>query len=812
MNSNSMHNYHLTKLLAGLCALLGILSTTPGSAAVPEFVIREVVPSATDPQITTTNYNQPHVVVVATNVPPLGKLLLHLAGTSGHPEGAQDWLRTAAALGYHAIGLKYQNDVSMGSLCTANTNLDCFEDVAEETVTGLFYPDTMPDAPKQVRRADSIENRVQKLLVGLTALAPASENWGQFLNATGGVRWSQVAVSGHSQGGSCSLFIAKSRSVDRAVLFSTMDWIRFPTNRQPAWFANPGVTPPERIYGFTHHQDNLETNGFWQQEPIWADIGLATFGPITFIESSAPPYAGSHQLTSEVRPGATNDNGSFKYHNSVITDEAVPRLPNGLVAWLPVWSYMLTNVAGTPSQIQLTLSTNAAGRTQLSWTGDAGYSSQLEHSRDLVEWARLDLPTPEVNAIMSLEIPPYLMDDDERFFRLIRTPLVTSPISTTPGFYTNMTFVHGGIARKYFLKIPAGWNSATNWPLVLLLPGHGQSITEFASAQQEILRIADTNGWIIAFVEATAGIKSHKWFCYENPNLTQPYIDDAAFLLDLVEAFKASTLNVNHSRVYLGGFSNGGSMVHYMASRPNHPFAAFAIMESGTAPIADYSEPYNRLDPDSGTNVLANIPLPWQPRPVMIMNMVTSVPWVHEGRGIIRGSRHNVARWTGANGFGGPMTNNLLGILEPPTALLSTNTSWTATGGSRSRVAYEDIRPDHNWPTNLLLNGWSTNTATRFPYLALSETGVIDQRLPQWIRARYPHTLSPDPAAPTGFVRVDSGTMSVEIWRAAPLNRTNEVIFVTLSDGGHQWPNSDDQLPFNANIEVLKFFKEHQLP
>ncbi len=806
---------HFTQLLMLLKSLASVLASAifllPDSAqsAVPVFVTREVIPSATDPQITTTNYNQPHIVVLATNVPPLGKLLLHLPGTSSHPEGAQDWLRTAATHGYHAIGLKYQNDVSMGSLCTLNTNLDCFEEVADETVTGLFYPDAMPDAPKQVRRADSIENRVQKLLAGLAALAPASENWGQFLNATGGVRWSQVAVSGHSQGGSCALFIAKSRSVDRAVLFATMDWIRFPTNRQPAWFANPGVTPAERIYGFTHHEDNLDTNGFWQQEPIWADIGLATFGPVTFIESSTPPYTGSHQLTSNVRPGATNDDGSLKYHVSVIADEALPRLPNGLTAWLPVWSYLLTNVAVAPAQIPLVLSTNATGGQQVTWPGNAAYSSQLEHSRDFVAWARLDLPTPEVNDIMSLEIPPYLLDDDERFFRLIRTPLVTSPIPTTPGYYTNQTFVHGGIARRYFLKIPAAWNPSTHWPLVLLLPGHGQSIAEFASTQQEILRIADTNGWIIAFVEATAGTKSYKWFSSENPNLTQPYFDDAAFLIDLVDAFKASALNVNNSRVYLGGFSNGGSMAHYMASRTNHPFAAFAIIESGTDPLAEFKEPYNRLDPESGTNVLASVPLPWQPRPVLIMNMVTSIPWAHEGRGPIRGSRHNVARWTGANGYGGVVTNSLRGILEPPPARTTNITTWTATGNNRSKVAYEDIRPDHNWPTNLVLNGWSLTNALRFPYLAVSGTNVINQRLPEWIRTAYPHTLSPDPTRPDAFVRVDAGTMSVEIWRSGPVNRTNEVIFVTLGDGGHQWPNSGDQLPFNANVEVLKFFDAH---
>jgi poly(3-hydroxybutyrate) depolymerase len=372
-----------------------------------------------------------------------------------------------------------------------------------------------------------------------------------------------------------------------------------------------------------------------------------------------------------------------------------------------------------------------------------------------------------------------------------------------------MSFVHGSIVRKYFLKVPAGWTSSTNWPVLLLLPGHGQSITEFASAQQEILGLADADGWIIVFAEATAGVDSYKWFSSENPNLTQPYIDDAAFLFALVDELKASGLNVNSNRVYLGGFSNGGSMVHYAASRTNHPFAAFAIIESGTAPLAHYREPYDRLAPDSGTVVPANIPLPWSPRPVLLMNMATSVPWVFEGRGPIRGVRHNVARWTEANQFGGPVTNPALGIIEPPAAPWSTNFSWSATANDRCRVAYEDIRPDHHWPTNLVLNGWTLSNAVRFPYLTLSGTNVVDQRLPAWVRAAYPHTVSPDPALPAAFVRVDAGTMSVEIWRNAPLNRTNEVIFVTLSDGGHQWPNSGDQLPFNANVEVLKFFKAH---
>jgi poly(3-hydroxybutyrate) depolymerase len=39
-----------------------------------------------------------------------------------------------------------------------------------------------------------------------------------------------------------------------------------------------------------------------------------------------------------------------------------------------------------------------------------------------------------------------------------------------------------------------------------------------------------------------------------------------------------------------------------------------------------------------------------------------------------------------------------------------------------------------------------------------------------------------------------------------------EVIFVTLTDGGHAWPDRGDNLGFDANGEVLRFFLRHARP
>lgn len=461
---------------------------------------------------------------------------------------------------------------------------------------------------------------------------------------------------------------------------------------------------------------------------------------------------------------------------------------------------------------ELAITTNNSDHLEIHWEGDTGYSSQLEHSPNLVDWYQLDLPASESAGVMSLEIPDYLITGTRHFFRLSRHALATTQIPTQPGFYTDQQFAHAGIARRYFLQVPGGWNAATNWPLVLVLPGHGQSIEEFALNQPELRTLADAAGCILVFAEATSGVDSYRWFPYKNPGSTQPYVDDAAFLMALLNELE-SPLHVDTNRIYAAGFSNGGSMVHYLAGQTNHPFAAFAIMESGTATFTFYHEPYDRNDPDSGASTLAEVPTPWQPRPVLLMNMATSIPWPFEGRQFTtnlmsRGARHNVARWTEANGFGSvaqPAPEPPL----PPAPLLSASTNWNASGTARSRTAYGDIRPDHSWPTNLITAGWSAAHAALFPYLTLVGTNIVDQRLPDWVRVVYPHTVSPDPDLPNSFVRVDSGTMTVEMWRQAPNNRTNEVIFVGLSDGGHQWPNANDKLPFDASLEVLRFFQAH---
>ena len=201
-----------------------------------------------------------------------------------------------------------------------------------------------------------------------------------------------------------------------------------------------------------------------------------------------------------------------------------------------------------------------------------------------------------------------------------------------------------------------------------------------------------------------------------------------------------------------------------------------------------HPEPYDRDHPETGVRVPAKLALPWAPGPVILMNMVPSRPWQFEGRLLspdlfFNGARHNVARWTEANGYGSVVQPYPEPPLPPPTSPSSMtfrylSTTWSATGADRARCTYDDMRPDEGWPSALASQpGWNMALANLFPY--------TEPLVPTSVRAEYPHTISPDnPPNSTTRIRIDSGTRTIELWRSAPGDRTNEVVFVGLSDGG----------------------------
>lgn len=314
---------HCVAVLVLLGCANGSSSTAP--ATPPASVVRQIIPSTTDPGIDSNN--DAHVAVnPGLEVLARGKLFVFLPGTGAVPTMQQLILGTAVARGYHAIGLSYPNAIAVGVLCADDIDPDCFWNVRREIITGVNTSDRI-----QITPANAITNRLEKLLRHLHTQYPA-EGWGQFL-VSGAIDWSRVTVAGHSQGGGHVGVLAKLVGLDRAVYFSSpADW-RQVSNAPATWLSRPNLTAASRQYAFIHEQDQLVPVA--QARANWMALGLDAFGDVTSIDGAAVPFGNSHRLTTRTVPALAGS-----YHGATVVDAATPRTVSGAPLFESVWIYL----------------------------------------------------------------------------------------------------------------------------------------------------------------------------------------------------------------------------------------------------------------------------------------------------------------------------------------------------------------------------------------------------------------------------------------------------------------------------------------
>lgn len=370
--------------------LLVLLFVTSSLGLIPgrvegAIVEHTVPPKITDPSITTGLDD--HYAVLNTSVDPAEDLFVFLPGTNGKPSDTRLILQEAAANGFRAIGLMYQNNAALVTVCpVANTDVGCFDKIRQEIVTG----DDVSSAIA-VTRANSIENRILRLLLWLDANYP-TEGWGRWV-VYGRPDWSRMRLSGWSQGGAHAAYIARDRVVAGVIGFSSPgDWdIRL--DKAPPWETAPHVTPASRYYGFTHVQD---ATLLWKyMEKVWAGLGMGLYGPPVSIDSTQPPYGGSHQLiTDRPLPSVTGAN----FHRITIVDQYTPKEADGSPTFAPVWRA----VAFWKSPERSTKLLFSGGRVSVSvtwksqYTGEGGTAFALPQDDSFGYFYFVDASNPEL--------------------------------------------------------------------------------------------------------------------------------------------------------------------------------------------------------------------------------------------------------------------------------------------------------------------------------------------------------------------------------------------------------------------------------
>lgn len=140
------------------------------------------------------------------------------------------------------------------------------------------------------------------------------------------------------------------------------------------------------------------------------------------------------------------------------------------------------------------------------------------------------------------------------------------------------SIVHQDYQRKYTMHLPTGYNTSDTMPLVFFLHG-GSGNMQSAQGFTFFNWVSNANKFLLCYPQAYHEIDSasYIWADGRNTGAGQAGIDDVGFLNKLLDTL-ISDYNIDTSRIYCCGFSNGGFMTQRMAFESNSRYAAMATL------------------------------------------------------------------------------------------------------------------------------------------------------------------------------------------------------------------------------------------
>ncbi len=222
-----------------------------------------------------------------------------------------------------------------------------------------------------------------------------------------------------------------------------------------------------------------------------------------------------------------------------------------------------------------------------------------------------------------------------------------APVQTfVTGWNENLTITIGGQARYFRVYQPTG--IAAKAPVVILLHGGTQSMRTIfntgSGGSQEWMKVADDQKFLLIAPNGVNGTTNDASGDSQNWNdcrvLTSGNgysgADDVTFISDLIEWTKKS-FDVDNTRVYATGSSNGGMMSYRLATELNSKIAAIAA--------------FIALQPDP-----SDCPAPSAAMPMMfcVGTLDPKMPFlggaVDGGNGTVKSATDTRNFWLGVNG------------------------------------------------------------------------------------------------------------------------------------------------------------------
>jgi len=138
---------------------------------------------------------------------------------------------------------------------------------------------------------------------------------------------------------------------------------------------------------------------------------------------------------------------------------------------------------------------------------------------------------------------------------------------------SNGTIVSAGLKREYVLYVPKSYDRAKPAPLVISMHGAGL----WGAGQRDVSQwntVADEHGLIVVYPSGTKGDGPRHWNMGGEDGERE-----VGFIAELIDSLRAS-YNIDSTRIYADGLSNGGGMAFVLSCTLSDRIAAVGLVGS----------------------------------------------------------------------------------------------------------------------------------------------------------------------------------------------------------------------------------------
>ena len=240
---------------------------------------------------------------------------------------------------------------------------------------------------------------------------------------------------------------------------------------------------------------------------------------------------------------------------------------------------------------------------------------------------------------------------------------------------STQTLVHDGETREYLLYVPNSYDGSSTVPLIFNFHGGTDSANNQLS-YVDMRSLADSENFVLVYPQALLEDGETNWNTLRDGEISKLSADDIGFVASMIDTL-AATYQVDTTRVYATGYSNGGGMSYALACQLSDKIAAVAPV-SGLMPIDGAAYPCS----------------PSHPTSVLIINGTADYVRPYEGyEGYLLSVDDAVSFWVEHNG----------NTSTPETTTFSAGgnsierSSYTGGAGGAEVRLYKVINGDHIW-------------------------------------------------------------------------------------------------------------------